>query len=138
MPNGAAAIESFTELALTWMPMLLFGLLVYFVWRSTQLVPRVKTKAIQPTRTSVGWDQVAGLEEAKEELREVVDFLREPTRFRRLDARVPKGLLLYGRLARARRCSPRPWRTRRAPRSTPRAPRRSSRCSRDSAPRGSA
>ena len=96
MPNGAAAIESFTELALTWMPMLLFGLLVYFVWRSTQLVPRVKTKAIQPTRTSVGWDQVAGLEEAKEELREVVDFLREPTRFRRLGARVPKGLLLYG------------------------------------------
>src|SRR5215204_5960128 len=96
MPNGGAAIESFTELALTWMPMLLFGLLVYFVWRSTQLVPRVKTKAIQPTRTSVGWDQVAGLEEAKEELREVVDFLREPTRFRRLGARVPKGLLLYG------------------------------------------
>src|SRR5215213_9067586 len=96
MPNGGAAIESFTELALTWMPMLLFGLLVYFVWRSTQLVPRVKTKAIQPTRTSVGWDQVAGLEEAKEELREVVDFLREPTRFRCLGARVPKGLLLYG------------------------------------------
>src|SRR5215212_149743 len=96
MPNGGAVIESFTELALTWMPMLLFGLLVYFVWRSTQLVPRVKTKAIQPTRTSVGWDQVAGLEEAKEELREVVDFLGEPTRFRRLGARVPKGLLLYG------------------------------------------
>jgi cell division protease FtsH len=96
MPNGDALVQSFTELALTWMPMLLFGLLVYFVWRSTQLVPRVKAKAIRPTRSSVRWDEVAGLEEAKEELREVVEFLRDPTRFRRLGARVPKGLLLYG------------------------------------------
>src|SRR6266540_4852416 len=96
MPDGGALVQSFTQLALTWMPMLLFGLLVYFVWRSTQLVPRVKAKAIRPTRSSVRWEEVAGLEEAKEELREVVEFLREPTRFRRLGARVPKGLLLYG------------------------------------------
>src|SRR5919199_4579952 len=96
MPDGGALLQSFTELALTWMPMVLFGLLVYFVWRSTQLVPRVKASAIKPTRSSVRWDEVAGLEEAKEELREVVEFLREPTRFRRLGARVPKGLLLYG------------------------------------------
>src|SRR5919199_4622122 len=96
MPDGGALLQSFTELALTWMPMLLFGLLVYFVWRSTQLVPRVKASAIKPTRSSVRWDEVAGLEEAKEELREVVEFLREPTRFRRLGARVPKGILLYG------------------------------------------
>src|SRR5919109_4486209 len=96
MPDGGALVRSFTELALTWMPMLLFGLLVYFVWRSTQLVPRVKAKAIRPTKSDVSWSEVAGLEEAKEELREVVDFLRDPTRFRRLGARVPKGLLLYG------------------------------------------
>ncbi len=96
MPDGGALVRSFTELALTWMPMLLFGLLVYFVWRSTQLVPRVKASAIRPTRSTVRWDEVAGLEEAKEELREVVEFLRDPTRFHRLGARVPKGLLLYG------------------------------------------
>src|ERR687885_2235566 len=96
MPDGGALLQSFTELALTWMPMLLFGLLVYFVWRSTQLVPRVKSKAIRPSRSTVRWDEVAGLEEAKEELREVVEFLRDPTRFRRLGARVPKGILLYG------------------------------------------
>src|SRR5918999_2618951 len=96
MPDTGAALHSFTDVALTWAPLLLFGLLVYFVWRSTQLVPRVKSSAIRPTKTSVRWDEVAGLEEAKEELQEVVEFLRDPARFRRLGARVPKGILLFG------------------------------------------
>jgi cell division protease FtsH len=42
------------------------------------------------------WNDVAGLEEAKDEMREVVDFLKYPERFERLGARVPKGILLYG------------------------------------------
>ncbi|MBD0329891.1 MAG: AAA family ATPase, partial [Thermoleophilia bacterium] len=96
MPDGGALVTSFTDVALTWAPLLLFGLLVYFVWRSTQLVPRVKASTIRPSKSDVRWDEVAGVEEAKEELREVVEFLRDPSRFRRLGARVPKGLLLYG------------------------------------------
>ena len=85
-----------TDVALTWLPIILFGALVYLVWRSLQLMPRVKASAIRPTRSSVHWDDVAGVEDAKEELREVVEFLRDPGRFERLGARVPKGLLLYG------------------------------------------
>ena len=44
----------------------------------------------------VTFDDVAGVEEAKEELREIIQFLREPDKYRRLGARIPKGVLLVG------------------------------------------
>ncbi len=47
-------------------------------------------------KSGVTFDDVAGLEEAKEELKEVVDFLKEPARFLKLGARIPKGILLTG------------------------------------------
>ncbi len=82
---------------LLWLPVLFFGAIVYLLWRTLQLMPRVKAQAIQPHSSSaVKWSDVAGLEEAKAELQEVVDFLRDPKRFERLGARVPKGILLYG------------------------------------------
>src|SRR2546423_1327922 len=82
-----------------WLP-LLFGvlliLMVYILWRTLQVMPKVTAaKTISP-KSTVSWDDVAGLDEAKEELAEVVDFLRDPARFGRLGARVPKGILLYG------------------------------------------
>ena len=42
------------------------------------------------------WEDVAGVEEAKDELREVVEFMRDPKRFKKLGAKVPKGILLHG------------------------------------------
>jgi cell division protease FtsH len=50
----------------------------------------------QSPKTSVKWDEVAGLEEARAEMEEIVDFLKHPKRFSKLGARVPKGILLYG------------------------------------------
>jgi cell division protease FtsH len=83
--------------ALTWLPLFFFGLICYLLWRTLQLMPRVKPTHVEPSsRSSVSWNDVAGLEEAKDEMREVVDFLKYPKRFERLGARVPKGILLYG------------------------------------------
>src|SRR5881296_2611446 len=82
-----------------WLP-LLFGvlliLMVYILWRTLQVMPRVTAAKTIVADSSVTWAEVAGLDEAKEELAEVVDFLRDPARFGRLGARVPKGILLYG------------------------------------------
>src|SRR6059058_5026264 len=82
-----------------WLPLLfavLLVLMVYILWRTLQVMPRVTAAKTITADSSVSWDDVAGLDEAKEELHEVVDFLREPERFGRLGARVPKGILLYG------------------------------------------
>ena len=83
--------------ALTWLPLVFFGMLIYLLWRVVQLMPRIKpAETYGQSHDPVSWDEVAGLEEVKSELQEVVDFLRDPKRFEALGARVPKGILLYG------------------------------------------
>jgi cell division protease FtsH len=90
-------LDDIARIALTWLPLLMICLIVYLLWRMVQLMPRVKPAQITPgSKTAVKWHEVAGLEEVKAELQEVVDFLRDPKRFERLGARVPKGILLYG------------------------------------------
>src|SRR5580765_1563044 len=82
-----------------WLPLffaVLLVLMVYILWRTLQVMPRVTASKTITSDSKVSWEDVAGLDEAKEELREVIDFLREPVRFGRLGARVPKGILLYG------------------------------------------
>src|SRR5436190_23252796 len=92
--------HAISEFALTWLPVLFFLLMcivVYLLWKTVKLMPRVKPMAITPgSASSVTWDDVAGLDEAKEELQEIVDFLRDPARFEALGARVPKGILFHG------------------------------------------
>src|SRR5213596_3591564 len=82
-----------------WLPLffaVLLILMVYILWRTLQVMPRVKAAKTLTSDSNVSWDDVAGLDEAKGELREVIDFLTDPDRFGRLGARVPKGILLYG------------------------------------------
>src|ERR671926_115190 len=97
MPNVGHWLHVGGAFALTWLPIVFFGLICYLLWRTVQMMPRVKPAAMKPDQSaSVTWSDVAGAEEAKAELQEVVDFLRHPKQFERLGARVPKGILLYG------------------------------------------
>jgi cell division protease FtsH len=71
--------------------------MVWFIVRTLRLTPKTKPQQIRPdTRTPVRWEDIAGVDQAKSELQEVVDFLRDPERFRRLGAKPPKGVLLHG------------------------------------------
>jgi cell division protease FtsH len=88
------------DFGLTWLPLMFFLLMcivVYLLWRTVKLMPRVKPMEIAPgSAVSVTWADVAGLDEAKEELQETVAFLRDPDKFEQLGARVPKGILFHG------------------------------------------
>ncbi len=57
---------------------------------------RSRVKMVTPDQAKVTFDQVAGVEEAKEEVQEIIQFLKDPKRFSRLGGRVPRGVLLVG------------------------------------------
>src|SRR5437763_3498122 len=70
--------------------------LLYIFVRILQMMPRVKPVPVDANEhTDIGWDEIAGADEAKAELLEIVEFLRYPVRFARLGAHVPKGILLH-------------------------------------------
>jgi cell division protease FtsH len=98
--------NSFLQQLLSWvLPMaLLFGVWYFLMGRfaghdpagGMMAIGKSHAKVLLERSTGVTFADVAGVDEAKEELREVVDFLRDPQRYGRLGARIPKGVLLVG------------------------------------------
>jgi cell division protease FtsH len=84
----------------TWSPVLFMLFLIamlWLLWRFVASMPRTKPKNMATEgKSTTTWADVAGVEEVRAELEEVVEFFRDPKRFERLGAKVPKGLLLYG------------------------------------------
>src|SRR5947209_2466401 len=80
-----------------WVPLIFMGLLVVLVGMTMRLVPRTKPAEIRPETTPpIAWDDIAGADEAKAELREIVEYMRDAKRFRNLGAHLPAGILLHG------------------------------------------
>ncbi|MFN2450627.1 MAG: ATP-dependent metallopeptidase FtsH/Yme1/Tma family protein, partial [Candidatus Baltobacteraceae bacterium] len=85
------------------LPFLLLGLLFFFILRQAQSggsqalsFGRSRAKMLSENRPKVTFADVAGVDEAKEELGEIVEFLKYPKKFQALGARIPKGVLLLG------------------------------------------
>ena len=88
----------------TVLPIVLIGLLFYFVFSrqmkgvgsSAMNFSKSPAKLMNKNRVRITFDDVAGIQEAREELEEIVDFLRDPRRYVNLGGRIPKGVLLVG------------------------------------------
>jgi len=85
------------------LPMVLVGVLFYFFFRSARGASmqafnfsKSRARLSSPANPRVTFADVAGIEEAKEEVQEVVEFLKSPEKFRALGARIPRGVLLVG------------------------------------------
>ncbi|MEY4640348.1 MAG: hypothetical protein RLZZ227_342 [Pseudomonadota bacterium] len=105
---GGVVEDTWLAALISWtLPTLLFLLGWFFVFRrfaerqgmgmgGLMSIGKSRAKVLIETRTGVTFVDVAGVDEAKEELVEVVHFLKEPEHFRRLGAHIPKGVLLVG------------------------------------------
>lgn len=90
------AMLGYASLALGLAFMIVLGVSLYRI--SSGKVPALESKSREADETTAGvtFADVAGVDEAKEEVKEIVDFLREPTRFSAIGGRIPKGVLLVG------------------------------------------
>ncbi len=93
----------FASLLINWGPMILLIVIFYFFLRQIQAgggkamsFGKSKAKMLSPSEKKVTFSDVSGVEEAKEELKEVVDFLKDPKKYTNLGGKIPKGVILVG------------------------------------------
>jgi cell division protease FtsH len=96
----ASIVQEIQNTALNWEPVvgiLFFVAIILVMWRMLKVMPKVKPQQIKPaSKQAVSFMDIAGVDEAKAELQEIVEFLRDPAQFQKLGAKVPKGILLHG------------------------------------------
>ena len=93
----------YVNLFIHWGPFILIFVIWIFLMRRMQggagkifSLGRSRAQRIEPDQHKITFKEVAGVEEAKEELKETIDFLKDPAKFRKLGGKIPKGLLMAG------------------------------------------
>ncbi len=106
-PQAQVSVQSpglnWLNILFTWLPLVLFLVAWMFVLRQMQgggsaamRFGKSKARVVMETAPKITFKDVAGCDEAKQELQEVIEFLKEPQKFQRLGGRIPKGALLLG------------------------------------------
>ena len=101
-PEGQSLLM---QIFISWFPfLLLIGIWIFFMrqmqggagGRGAMTFGKSKARMLGEDQVNVTFDDVAGVEEAKEEVAELVDFLRDPSKFQKLGGRIPSGVLMVG------------------------------------------
>ena len=94
---------NFQGILLSFLPLLLFGGLIIFMLRRNRgginqamTIGKTQARMVMENRPQVTFNDMAGAEEAKQELVEIVEFLKQPEKFARVGAKIPRGVLLMG------------------------------------------
>ena len=104
--SNESGLGFFLSSIISWLPMIFIILLFVFMFRQMQGgsgggggplgIGKSKARMFQEKQIKITFDDVAGIDEAKTELEEIVDFLKTPQKFQRLGGKIPRGVLLVG------------------------------------------